>query len=70
MLDHGPLAKIGPPLREREDNEAMWRGLDSRLIDTIGSDFCGFKKSQKYTGGQRAVIEDQSQLDEESRCCA
>ena len=47
MLDHGSLAKIGPPLREREDNEAMWRGLDSHLIDTIASDFCGFMKSQK-----------------------
>ena len=47
MLDHGALAKIGPPLREREDNEAMWRGLSTRLIDTIASDFCGYKKSQK-----------------------
>ena len=47
MLDHGALAKIGPPLREREDTEAMWRGLSSRLIDTIASDFCGFKRSQK-----------------------
>ena len=27
MLDFGALAKIGPPLREREDNEAMWHGL-------------------------------------------
>jgi dihydropyrimidinase len=47
MLDHGALAKIGPPLRNREDNEAMWHGLASHLIDTIASDFCGFKKSQK-----------------------
>ena len=47
MLDHGALAKIGPPLREREDNEAMWRGLASRLIDTVASDFCGYKRSQK-----------------------
>ncbi len=47
MLDHGALAKIGPPLREREDNEAMWHGLDTHLIDTIASDFCGYKKSQK-----------------------
>ena len=47
MLDFGALAKIGPPLREREDNEAMWRGLSSHLIDTIASDFCGHKKSQK-----------------------
>ncbi len=54
MLDHGALAKIGPPLRERPDNEAMWRGLASGLIDTIGSDFCGFKQERKFTGGQSA----------------
>lgn len=66
MLDHGALAKIGPPLREREDNEAMWRGLDTRLIDTIASDFCGFKKSQKYSGGQGGVIREQSETDGES----
>ena len=47
MLDFGALAKIGPPLREREDNEAMWRGLSAHLIDTIASDFCGHKRSQK-----------------------
>ncbi len=52
MLDHGAPAKIGPPLREQEDNEAMWRGISSRLIDTIASDFCGFNKAQKYSGGQ------------------
>lgn len=53
-LEYGALAKIGPPLREKEDNETMWKGLSSHLLDTIGSDFCGFKKSQKYSGGQSA----------------
>ena len=52
MIDHGPLAKIGPPLRERDDNEAMWNGISSYLIDTVGSDFCGFNMAQKYSGGQ------------------
>ena len=47
MLEHGALAKIGPPLRERDDNEAMWRGLSSRLIDTIASDFCSYTKEMK-----------------------
>ena len=61
MLDHGALAKIGPPLREREDNEAMWRGLSSRLIDTVASDFCGYKRSQKeaYEG---ANVSDESSI--------
>ena len=60
MLDFGALAKIGPPLREREDNEAMWKGLSSHLIDTIASDFCGHKKSQK------ASYDHESDPDEES----
>lgn len=34
----GPLAKIGPPLRTREDNEALWRGLADGTLATIGSD--------------------------------
>jgi dihydropyrimidinase len=64
MLDHGPLAKIGPPLREKEDNEAMWRGLASHLIDTVGSDFCGYKKSQKPSGGQTVEFESDAPVDE------
>jgi len=54
-LDHGALAKIGPPLREPEDNEAMWRGIASRVIDTVASDFCGYKKEQKQSGGLSAA---------------
>ena len=65
VLDHGALAKIGPPLREKEDNEAMWSGLASRLIDTVGSDFCGFRKTQKYAGGQSVgPIVERPDLDE------
>ena len=67
MLDHGPLAKIGPPLREPADNEAMWKGIAERLIDTVGSDFCGFNRSQKYSGGQSVgPIVDRSDVDEGS----
>ena len=57
MLDHGALAKIGPPLREREDTEAMWKGIATNLIDTIGSDFCGYRKDQKYSGGQSEGVD-------------
>ena len=54
VLQWGALGKIGPPLREKEDNEAMWQGVATNLIDTIGSDFCGYTRSQKYSGGQSA----------------
>ena len=64
MLDQGAPAKIGPPLREKEDNEAIWRGLSSRLIDTPGY-YCGFNKAQKYPGGQSVgIIVDRLDLDE------
>ncbi len=67
VIEHGALAKIGPPLREREDNLAMWNGISEHVIDTIGSDFCGFNKSQKYAGGQSVgAIEDRPELSEGS----
>jgi len=34
----GPLAKIGPPLRSVQDNEALWEGLKMGFIDVIASD--------------------------------
>jgi dihydropyrimidinase len=50
--EYGALAKIGPPLREREDNDAMWGGLADGTIDVVASDFCGYTRAQKMTGGQ------------------
>jgi dihydropyrimidinase len=32
------LAKIGPPLRTPEDNEALWQGLAGDTIDVVASD--------------------------------
>jgi len=43
----GNLAKVNPPLRAEEDIEALWEGLSSGLIDTIGSDHCPFLKEDK-----------------------
>jgi dihydropyrimidinase len=51
VLERGALGKVGPPLREKEDNEAIWRGLASHIIDTVASDSCGIKKAQKEWGG-------------------
>jgi len=38
LQETGPLAKIGPPLRATRDNEALWEGLKTGLIDVIASD--------------------------------
>ena len=34
----GPLAKIGPPLRTRDDNDALWEAIREGIIDVIASD--------------------------------
>jgi len=36
------LFKMEPPIRDREDQEALWQALDDDIIDTIGTDnTCG-----------------------------
>jgi dihydropyrimidinase len=34
----GPLGKVNPPLRTKEDNEALWKALANGELDTVGSD--------------------------------
>jgi len=43
----GSLGKVNPPLRDIEDQEALWRGIANGFIDTIGSDHCPFTKEDK-----------------------
>lgn len=38
LLSRGALAKIGPPLRTDDDRDALWEGLRTGQIQTIGSD--------------------------------
>ena len=38
LQKNGPLAKIGPPLRTPQDNQALWEGLKTGLVDVIASD--------------------------------
>jgi dihydroorotase len=35
---YGSLAKINPPLRTSNDRSALWEGIDTGVIDTLGSD--------------------------------
>jgi len=42
---------MSPPLRKKEDQEALWHGLQSGLIDTVATDHCSFNfKGQKELG--------------------
>ena len=38
LLQLGPLAKIGPPLRTESDRLALWEAIQKGTIDTIASD--------------------------------
>ena len=51
VLERGPLGKVGPPLREKEDNEAIWQAVSHRIIDTVASDSANIKAAQKQWGG-------------------
>lgn len=43
----GLLAKANPPLRSDSDREALWHGLKSGLVNTIGSDHSARRKELK-----------------------
>ena len=38
QVKYGSLAKINPPLRTHKDQAALWDGIASGVIDTLGSD--------------------------------
>lgn len=42
-------AKVNPPLRSKEDNEALWEGIRKGIVKTIGTDNVPVNKAQKYT---------------------
>jgi len=41
LLSKGALAKMAPPLRKKEDQDALWKAAAEGLIDVIGSDAAG-----------------------------
>jgi dihydropyrimidinase len=43
----GILAKVNPPLREQEDIDFLWKSIADGDIDTVGTDHCLLRKSQK-----------------------
>jgi dihydropyrimidinase len=43
----GPLFVGQPPLRKREDLEALWRGISEAAVDTLGSDHAPWTREQK-----------------------
>ena len=50
MKKHGPYAKIDPPLRGPDDQEALWWGLNNGIIDVIASDHAPYPSELKEKG--------------------
>jgi dihydropyrimidinase len=48
--DDGAIYVAQPPLRAREDSEALWRGLADGSIDTVGSDHAPWTRALKMDG--------------------
>lgn len=42
--ERGALAKIGPPIRTQEDQDALWQGLKDGILNVVASDHAAKKK--------------------------
>jgi dihydropyrimidinase len=47
----GLFGKINPPLRERDDQEALWAALREGIITTMGTDTCPYTREEKEQRG-------------------
>lgn len=43
MTEHGVFAKIAPPLRTKEDNEVLWKGLANGSVDFVATDHAPYE---------------------------
>ena len=55
LLARGYTLKVAPPLRRKDDVQAMWTGLSGGALSTIGSDFTGYTRTLKLTGRLEGV---------------
>ncbi|MDO4536236.1 MAG: dihydropyrimidinase [Clostridium perfringens] len=47
---NGAKYVMSPPLRNKEDNEMLWKGIEKENIEIIGTDHCSFTYDQKKNG--------------------
>lgn len=50
------LSKVNPPIRRKEDNEALWKGIQDRIITVMGTDHAPVNKAEKGTDFWRATV--------------
>lgn len=59
VLEHGTLAKMNPPLRTKEDQEELIRGLKDGTIDMIATDHAPHsaeEKNREFTSAPSGII--------------
>lgn len=58
MEQHGPFAKMGPPLRSQDgpDRDALWAGMAHGYVSTVGSDHSPRSKEAKEPGWQNVFV--------------
>ena len=49
--DLGLYGKINPPLREKDDQDALWAALRDGVVTTMGTDTCPYTRKEKEQGG-------------------
>ena len=54
--EDGPLYVMTPPLREREDNEALQEALINGEIQVVATDHCSFTREQKLSSSDCRTI--------------
>ncbi len=47
LRKRGSLAKVGPPLREQEDLDALWQGVADGVIEVVSTDYAGHTQEKK-----------------------
>ena len=50
MAKYGPYLKYNPPLRSKEDVEALWEALRRGVVDMVSTDHWPIPKSEKEKG--------------------
>jgi dihydropyrimidinase len=50
------LSKVNPPIRHKEDNEALWKAVEGGIIDLVGTDHAPVTKAEKGTDFWRATV--------------
>ncbi len=49
-FDKASAFVMSPPLRKKEDQEALWQAMQDGVIQTVGTDHCPFTLDQKRNG--------------------